>query len=341
MLKLIILFTLISLLNSQIIRRYDQMQHTLFLAKSLNLELDTTHYSVGEKTKIIDNAFLESDAIKIRNLYFYNSDTNINQQTIDKWILTLYNEKLYQLINMYFAKSYPKNQHVVRSYYHLKKYDYFLAAIKNLIINSDQLLFYKINSLFNTNQLLKLIKEDIPEGNRYYSIKIKQLFFRSFYKLKKFKEAIDIGKTFLSNDEIPNEIYLMLAIAYMNLEQFELSEFSFKYYENLMFNEDIDKFQTGLVYHALMYQLKGDIDSSIGIGKKAIYVNPNNIKTKATVYKNLASYYESIKDYKLAIYNWERYIHVSVSNERRDEAQSRVDWLKEKQFFSQSKKKSN
>lgn len=322
---------------------YKQMALRTYTSQGLTI--DSTRYSLEEKSKRIDDYHLNSDFTKLAELFFFDSDTMLQDSQIKKWIMGLYFEQLYDLIGMTFGQYYPENYHVIMSKYKSRKYRGFLQGLTHLKNINLSTHLAKLDALFKLKRYDEIVKDTLYLNREKIPLLLSELHIRANYKVENFDRITHFFKD-LSNDDLTAETIFIAAKAYLSLKQYDIADYFFNLYIKNAKNTEIKEFQLAHYYRGLSYQERDQIKTAEEFYKKAIDYNPEYLNLKAFIHQTLGGYYQEKKMYKKALDEWISYLALlPESHSNREATRERIEILREKAFLhsdaKEAKKKSN
>lgn len=306
-------------------------------SKRHNVQFDTIRYSLKEKDTIIYDAYFSNNYERIESLIF--NDDDIQLKNLHLWVDALYKLQSYSLINLYFTKTLPQNETVVITRYKLGNYTDFLRLAENAKNPSRILKFYILKAQFYTHNFEKVSEIETPSVRNEMTKTMALLKFRSLFYLKKFNEAIDLGRTFDSKilEGSPKD-YLRLAVCYLSTNQLDVAELLFQNYEKFYRENELLGLQKALFYQGFIHDERDDFTSAEALYKQVLSLSKSSALARG-VYKNYAIHDEEENNYSGAIKHWESYSKLLADTEvsRKSETTKRIIGLREKLFLHPTK----
>ena len=302
-------------------------------AKRHAVQFDTIKYSLKEKDKIIYDAYFSNNYERIESLVFREND--IKLKNLHMWVDALYKLQSYSLINLFFTKILPDNETVLISSYKLGNYEGFLLLTEHVKNPSRILKFYILKAQFYTHNFEKVSQIETPYIRNEMTKTMSLLKFRSLFYLKKFNEAIKLGRTFDSKvlEGSPKD-YLRLAVSYLSTNQLDVAELLFKNYEKFYRATQILGLQKALFYQGFIHDEQDDFVNAEILYKQVLELSDISQPARG-VHKNYAIHFEETNNYSNAIKHWETYSKLLAGTEtsRKNETEKRIVQLREKLFL--------
>lgn len=300
---------------------------------------DTTLYSIEEKTKKIETAFLNSDYDYLRRLYFFPSDTALPIRSIRQWQSALYSDGEDRLITVLFYPRYQTERFVLYTLYKRNSFSAFISAYEKSKIKNNDLLDLMVADVYYKTKVYEnvLAMGEIPSTHKKY-VELTKIQMRSAFQMREYKKATELfGK--LKND-YTQELVFLAAKSHHQLGNYKIASSLLREYIKFFEKNDLRELQLAYYYQGLGFQEQDQLTFAKQYYGKAVEKNPKYKSLKAFIHQSLASYYEEKKDYSAAAGEWKSYLALLTKKKSKKykDISERITELEEKAFFAQGKK---